>query len=37
MIDGLQQLNNILIFGLTNRLDLVDRAFLRPGRFEVVI
>lgn len=35
MIDGVDSLNNILVIGMTNRLDLIDKAVLRPGRFEV--
>ncbi|XP_070712354.1 vesicle-fusing ATPase-like, partial [Pempheris klunzingeri] len=34
-IDGVNQLNNILIIGMTNRKDLIDSALLRPGRFEI--
>ncbi|CAJ0903212.1 7492_t:CDS:2, partial [Entrophospora sp. SA101] len=34
-MDGVEQLNNILIIGMTNRLDLIDEALLRPGRLEV--
>lgn len=34
-MDGVDTLNNILVIGLTNRLDLIDKALLRPGRFEV--
>ncbi|SRR5258707_7653066 len=34
-MDGVDQLNNILIIGMTNRLDMVDEALLRPGRLEV--
>merc|ERR1719487_1090898 len=34
-IDGVDSLNNILVIGMTNRLDLIDEALLRPGRFEV--
>jgi vesicle-fusing ATPase len=34
-IDGVNSLNNILIIGMTNRLDLIDEALMRPGRFEV--
>ena len=31
----MEQLNNILIIGMTNRKDLIDEALLRPGRLEV--
>ncbi|CAL8271585.1 unnamed protein product [Lota lota] len=34
-IDGVEQLNNILVIGMTNRPDLIDDALMRPGRFEV--
>jgi vesicle-fusing ATPase len=34
-IDGVESLNNILIIGMTNRLDLIDEAILRPGRLEI--
>lgn len=36
-IDGLEELHNVLIVGATNRLDIVDEAVLRPGRFDRVI
>lgn len=36
-MDGVDQLNNILVIGMTNRLDLIDTALLRPGRFEIQI
>jgi transitional endoplasmic reticulum ATPase len=36
-IDGLEELHNVLIIGATNRLDIVDPALLRPGRFDRVI
>ncbi|XP_063090042.1 vesicle-fusing ATPase-like [Cavia porcellus] len=34
-IDGVEQLNNILVIGMTNRPDLIDEALLQPGRLEV--
>ncbi|CAF0744376.1 unnamed protein product [Brachionus calyciflorus] len=34
-IDGVDQLNNILVIGMTNRRDMIDEALLRPGRLEV--
>ncbi len=36
-IDGLEELNNVLVIGATNRLDMVDPALLRPGRFDRII
>ncbi|KAF4521414.1 hypothetical protein B566_EDAN010571 [Ephemera danica] len=34
-IDGVEQLNNILVIGMTNRKDMIDDALMRPGRLEV--
>jgi len=34
-IDGVKERNNVLIIGLTNRIDLLDPAIIRPGRLEV--
>lgn len=34
-LDGVDQLNNILLIGMTNRMDLIDEALMRPGRLEV--
>ena len=34
-MDGVDELDNILIIGMTNRKDLIDDALMRPGRFEV--
>lgn len=34
-MDGVEPLENVLIVGMTNRLDLIDDALLRPGRFEI--
>ena len=33
-MDGVDQLNNILIIGMTNRKDMIDEALLRSGRLE---
>lgn len=34
-LDGVDQLDNILVIGMTNRFDLIDEALLRPGRLEL--
>ena len=34
-IDGVEALNNVFLIGMTNRLDMIDEALLRPGRFEL--
>jgi vesicle-fusing ATPase len=34
-LDGVDQLNNVLVIGMTNRKDLIDEALIRPGRLEV--
>lgn len=34
-MDGLVNLQNVLVVGMTNRKELLDEALLRPGRFEV--
>jgi vesicle-fusing ATPase len=34
-LDGVEQLNNILLIGMTNRKDMIDEALLRPGRLEL--
>ncbi|KAM0330577.1 hypothetical protein ACHAQA_003525 [Verticillium albo-atrum] len=36
-LDGVEQLNNILLIGMTNRKDMIDDALLRPGRLEILI
>ena len=35
-LDGVKEMDNMLVIGLTNRRDLIDPALLRPGRLEVV-
>jgi vesicle-fusing ATPase len=34
-LDGVDELNNLLLIGMTNRKDMIDEALLRPGRLEV--
>lgn len=37
MLDGVEEMNNIIVFALTNRLDIIDPAIIRPGRFGIHI
>lgn len=36
-MDGLKQLQDVIVIAATNRPDLIDSALLRPGRFDRVI
>ena len=36
-LDGLEELRGVVILGSTNRIDLVDPALIRPGRFDHLI
>ena len=36
-MDGLEELNNVVLIGATNRPNLIDPALLRPGRFDELI
>ncbi len=35
VMDGVKEMGNVLLIGLTNRRGLMDEALLRPGRFEL--
>lgn len=36
-MDGMEELNSIVVIGATNRPGLVDPALLRPGRFDELV
>ncbi|MDR9815550.1 MAG: CDC48 family AAA ATPase [Candidatus Methanoculleus thermohydrogenotrophicum] len=36
-LDGLEELNDVVVLGATNRPDMLDEALLRPGRFDRVV
>ncbi|MCI1963484.1 MAG: proteasome ATPase [Ancrocorticia sp.] len=36
-IDGVEQLDNVIVIGASNREDMIDPAILRPGRLDVKI
>ena len=36
-MDGLEDLNGVVVIGATNRPDIIDEALLRPGRFDRIL
>lgn len=36
-LDGIEGLKNVVIIAATNRIDMIDPAVLRPGRFDYLI
>ncbi len=36
-IDGVEQLDNVIVIGASNREDMIDPAILRPGRLDVKV
>ena len=36
-LDGIHPLENILVIGATNRLEILDPALMRPGRFQRIL
>jgi transitional endoplasmic reticulum ATPase len=36
-MDGLEEMNEVLVLGATNRPDMLDPAVLRPGRFDKIL
>lgn len=36
-MDGIEDLNNVMVIGATNRPDMLDAALMRPGRFDRIV
>src|SRR3546814_2886685 len=36
-MDGLEELQSVVVIGATNRPNLIDPALLRPGRFDELV
>ena len=36
-MDGIEELKGVLVLGATNRIDMLDSAALRPGRFDEMV
>ncbi len=37
ILDGVNALENIFVIAMTNRIDLIDNALIRPGRIEILV
>jgi transitional endoplasmic reticulum ATPase len=36
-MDGIQEMQGVVIIAATNRVDIIDNALLRPGRFDKIV
>ncbi len=36
-IDGIEELSDVLVLGATNRIDMIEPALLRSGRFDLLV
>ncbi len=36
-LDGVEEMNGVLVLAATNRIDMIDEALLRPGRFDEIV
>ena len=36
-MDGIQEIHEVVVLAATNRIDMIDTALLRPGRFDKIV